>query len=149
MKLKQEVKESKNKFNFDEWVDASPSVKRISANSLGENQLRLIVKKHPKKENMYRISFAFREKIKNMLDNRDKAKIIFFKHKDDDRRLLLTRSENGYFASKAKSCKDYYYFKGNLFSTNKLKIGSFSLDPIFHVKGKNSGSIIEVRISYE
>lgn len=148
--MRQSIAMSKQKvtrtnFNFDEWVDAVPKKKRINKNAFNENQIRLTVKKHKKKENMYHVTFSFREKILNLIDNSDKPKIIFFKHKDDDSRILLTKSENGYaIANPSKS--DYYFFKSVMYSDKGINEGVYNIDPIFHVKGKNSGSIVEIKV---
>lgn len=136
---------SNDKFNFDEWVDAVPKKQKINRTLLGDNEIKLKIKKHHKKEKMYHVYFTFREKILKLLDSSNKPKIIFFKHKDDDKRLLLTRSENGYAVANPNKA-DYFYFKSLLYSDFGLDEGIFLLDPIFHVKGKNSGSIIEIKI---
>lgn len=140
------AKVSRTSFNFDEWVNAVPTKEKTKRVLFNENQIRISIKKHKKKENTFIISFAFREKILNLLDNNTNPKIKFFKHKDDDKRILLTRSENGYSVARPGNA-DYYFIKGNIYSEKSLNECSIIVDPIFHVKGKNSGSVIEVKIN--
>lgn len=142
------VRAKKTDFNFDDWIDFVPKSIKTSR-SITDDQIRIAIKKNPRKGGIYIITFAFRTKIKKMLDSNEKSKIMPFKHKNDSTRILMTKSQNGYAVVSPNSSPDYFYFKCNFLTEHLLKEGAYVVDPIFHVKGKNSGSIIEIKIPDE
>ena len=142
-----QMEEQEILFNIDEWISTKPSVIKKERKILfNDDQIRVSVKNHKKLSDRVWMSFAFRKRILMLLGTGKINKIIVLKHKNDPNRLLLIRSENGYVVNIPDRKRDYFFFKAYIHGST-FPEGIYTVEPIFHEKGINSGSIIEVRLT--
>lgn len=138
-----EVVENELEFDINEWKDLRNE--KRNRTTFDDSQIKYVLKKHPKRENVYYLTMYFKKKILKMMDGSSNPRIMVLQHKKEERRILLTKSSNGYkpgMPSKSSS----YFIKCNVFLEREPEVMKSVADPVFHEKGISSGSIIEFSI---
>ncbi len=134
-------------FDISEWCDARTFTKIAERHGLMDpNKMRVTLIKNSKKPGVYRINLYFKSKIYKMLDSSMSGKLIVLQHRADPARLLITQSSNGYVVSKATGTATPSWFFGAQVKLENYEFEKFKdiCEPIFHEKGVNSGTIIEL-----
>lgn len=128
-------------FDISEWI----SIKAKRRPSNDPSKITWTIEPHPKKDNEVLVKVSFGKEILVLLDNSEEPRIMPLVHKDDNMRILLIKSANGYRLASPQKSNNYYFFKFSIPGNISEKYKSSS-DPIFHAKGRNSSSIIEFNI---
>ena len=108
------------------------------------SQARIILNRNKKDPKFFNIEIYFRSKMYALMDHTMQHKIMLLQHRQDEKRLILTRSANGYSVYKHKTAQDLFTIKSKIkasFLEDKMIVVR---EPIFHEKGTNSGAIIEI-----
>jgi hypothetical protein len=131
-------------FDINEWVNTRKKERR-STSDWDDSQIKYSVKKHKSRNDLSVLTIYMKKKIIRMLDGSEKPRIIVMQHRGEGRRIMLTKSINGYRVGQPKTSK-LYFIRCNIEYSCKEEKFTGIVDPLFHEKGISSGAIIEFTI---